>query len=662
MKRILISLLIISLGIVQLKGQEINTSVEKVYVVFKTHLDVGFTDLSSVVTQRYITEFIPKALDVSEKLRAENASEKYVWTTGAWLIWKYLHTASPKEVERLEAAIRRGDIVWNSVPYTVESESMNRDLFETCLLLSHKLDEKYGKKTIAAKMTDVPGHTRSIVAPMSRAGIRFLHIGVNPACPIPGVPEFCRWRDTDGSELILVYQQDYGSENILPGGKAVISINFTGDNHGPHPYEKVKAIYADLHKRYPKARLIASSFNEIAEELIAMQDQLPVVTSEIGDTWIYGYGSAPIRMAKFRALSELYSQWLREKKIDRNSDAALNFALELGLIAEHTQGVDVKTHLQNWDKYDTDLFLPARSTAPFRKAEASWKELDDYIYNAIQYLPQNLQEEALAEMKKIDRVEAPSFTKKAKVASSTPWQASVLKNGALKIEGLSYQMCDANDYKNYLDNYLRAHYGWALADIGKPGLDKSKAVSVSLPAQTIKQEVRKEKKGIRTVSELVFPERPGVDRQVYPEKMYVDVLEYKNGKKAEVTLTIKDKPAVRLPEAYWLSFNTDDILSVVAEKVGERVDLFDVVEKGNRQQHGIDRYVDLVTSSGAIRIWSEAAFLVNVGEARGINYSLEYPDKKGGVHFNLSNNLWNTNFRMWNEGSLTYRFTIERID
>ena len=401
MKRIVLFLLIALGGFFQLKGQEVNTSVERVYVVFKTHLDVGFTDLSSVVTQRYITEFIPKALDVSEKLRAENASEKYVWTTGAWLIWKYLHTASPQDVKRLEAAIRRGDIVWNSVPYTVESESMNLDLFETCLLLSHKLDEKYGKKTIAAKMTDVPGHTRSIVAPMSRAGIRFLHIGVNPACPIPSVPEFCRWRDTDGSELILVYQQDYGSENVLPDGKSVISINFTGDNHGPHSYEKVKAIYADLHKRYPKARLIACSFNEIAEELVAMQDQLPVVTSEIGDTWIYGYGSAPVRMAKFRALSELYSRWLREKKIDKNSDAALDFALELGLIAEHTQGVDVKTHLQNWDKYDMDLFLPARSTAPFQKAEASWKELDDYIYNAIQYLPQNLQDEALAEMKRL---------------------------------------------------------------------------------------------------------------------------------------------------------------------------------------------------------------------------------------------------------------------
>ena len=662
MKRMLILLLLVVGGLCQLVAQEVNISVDKVYVVFKTHLDVGFTDLSSVVTQRYITEFIPKALDVSEKLRAENASEKYVWTTGAWLIWKYLHTASPEEVKRLEAAIGRGDIVWNSVPYTVESESMNLDLFETSLLLSHKLDEKYGKKTIAAKMTDVPGHTRSIVSPMSRAGIRFLHIGVNPACPIPNVPEFCRWRDTDGSELILVYQQDYGSENILPGGKAVISINFTGDNHGPHSYEKVKEIYADLHKRYPNARLVACSFNEIAEELIAMQDQLPVVTSEIGDTWIYGYGSAPIRMAKFRALSELYSQWLREKKIDKNSDAALDFVLELGLIAEHTQGVDVKTHLHNWDKYDMDLFLPARATAPFRKAEASWKELDDYIYNAIQYLPQHLQAEALAEMKKIDQPVVPLFTEKAQSVSSTPWQAAVLKKGALKLEGLSYQMYDAADYKQYLDNYLRAHYGWALADIGKPGLDKSKAVSVSLSAQTIKQEVRKEKKGIRTVSELVFQNEGKVDQRVLPEKMYIDVLDYKNGKKAEVTLTIKGKPAVRLPEAYWLSFTTDDILSIVAEKVGGRVDLLDVVEKGNRQQHGIDRYVDLITPNGTIRIWSETAFLVNVGEARGINYSLEYPDKKGGIHFNLSNNLWNTNFRMWNEGSLTYRFTIERID
>lgn len=213
---------------------------------------------------------------------------------------------------------------------------MNRDLLETNLRLFRKLDRKYGKHTIAAKMTDVPGHTRSIITPMYEAGIRFLHIGVNPASPIPDVPAYCHWRNEEGKELILAYQQDYGTENLLPGGKVSVAINFTGDNHGPHRYEEVKEIYAGLRKRYPNAELVGASFNEVAQELLKMRETLPVVTSEIGDTWIYGYGSAPVRMAKFRKLFGLYSQWIREGKIDKESDEALDFAVELGLIAEHT--------------------------------------------------------------------------------------------------------------------------------------------------------------------------------------------------------------------------------------------------------------------------------------------------------------------------------------
>ena len=77
--------------------------------------------------------------------------------------------------------------------------------------------------------------------------------------------------------------------------------------------------------------------------------------------------------------------------------------------------------------------------------------------------------------------------------------------------------------------------------------------------------------------------------------------------------------------------------------------------------HGIDRYVDMITSHGTIRIWSKDAFLVNIGSADGLDYSTSMPDKSGGIHFNLSNNLWDTNFSMWNEGSLTYRFTVELI-
>lgn len=171
----------------------------------------------------------------------------------------------------------------------------------------------------------------------------------------------------------------------------------------------------------------------------------------------------------------------------------------------------------------------------------------------------------------------------------------------------------------------------------------------------------KEKNGTRTVSELRFPATDSVDSRVYPEKIIVNTFAHKNGRKADIELTVVNKPAVRLPEAYWLSFTADGINGLVAEKTGRRVDILDVVEKGNRRMHGIDRYVDMMTSHGTIRIWSKDAFLVNVGSADGLDYSTSMPDTAGGIHFNLSNNLWDTNFSMWNEGSLTYRFTVELI-
>ena len=634
-------------------------SVEKVYVVFKTHLDVGFTDLSSIVTGRYMKEFIPKALDVSEKLRAEgNENERYVWTTGSWLIWTYLQQAAPQEKARLQEAIKRGDIVWNGVPYTVESEIMTEDLFSTCLLVSKQLDVRYGKETVAAKMTDVPGHTRGIVPLLAKAGIRLLHVGVNPASPLPAVPKFCRWRDpATNEEVILMYQQDYGTESLLPGGKIAVSVNFTGDNHGPHSYAQVKSIYAELRKKYPQAQLIPTSFNEIAHELEAIKETLPVVTSEIGDTWIYGYGSSPIRMAKFRALSSLYTKWLKEG-MQQDSDESLSFALQFGLIAEHTQGVDVKTHLRNWDKYDMDAFQAARSTPPFRKAEKSWEELDDYLEQAIHCLSPSRQQEARAVLDAIDHPSVPTFTNQAEtVAPGWPWNLSLL-HGKLKLGGLFYQMFDSLDYEAYLSKYLRARYSWALDDLGKTGLGRSKAVSLTIPAEILRQEMREEPIGTYRAYELRLPPSKA-DARVYPERVYVEVHATPNQKQAEIAVTIWNKPAVRLPEAYWFSFLADNIEGIVAEKTGSRVDVMDVVEKGNRQMHGIDRYIDLVTATDTLRIWSPTAFLANIGEAKGINYSLAYSDIRGGVHFNLSNNLWGTNFQMWNEGSLTYRFKVE---
>lgn len=42
-------------------AQTQNDAIQKVHLIFKTHLDIGFTELSSVVEQRYINEFIPQS-------------------------------------------------------------------------------------------------------------------------------------------------------------------------------------------------------------------------------------------------------------------------------------------------------------------------------------------------------------------------------------------------------------------------------------------------------------------------------------------------------------------------------------------------------------------------------------------------------------------------
>ena len=660
-KRFLTVICVLSICAVNLFSQEPNKQIKKVHLIFKTHLDIGFTKLSSQVERQYLEVFIPNTLNIIEQLKAEGAEERYVWTTGSWLIWEFLHQASPEAVKRLEDIIRQGDIVWNSLPYTVESEMMSRDLFETCLKRSQQLDQRFGKKTIAGKMTDVPGHTRSIVSPLHDAGISMLHIGVNSSSAVPGVSPVFRWRNTDGKEIVLVYQGTYGEDMILPDGETVLSINFTGDNHGPHSIQRIKEIYAESREKYPNAKIAATSLNEVAMDLNAMKDRIPVVTSEIGDTWIYGFGSAPLRIARYRALSRLFTQWLQNGKLDANNSATIDFAVKLGMIAEHTWGLDVKTHLKNWDKYDVDVFNAARNTQPFRFMEQSWAEVDENIDKAVALLPVSLQQEARKVLAEIETPVSLKITGNDRHPQLNNLGAYKMTAGGTEVMmgELAYMTFSADDYANYRNMYSRKQPSWVLGDFGKPGLENSKAKSANMVASVKSCKVTKNKNNTLIQCSLQFPENKDIDARVLPESTTVEYTISASGNRIEMKVTLGNKPAVRLPEAYLLSFVPSGIQRILAEKMGFMVDVSDVVPGGNRQMHAIDNHIDIITDKGTVRITSLDAPLVVIGERNMLNYSLKLPELNRGVHFCLFNNLWGTNFCMWWEGSISYRFTIE---
>ena len=354
----------------QAKAEEVT----KVHVIFKTHLDVGFTAPAAEVIRTYYEQFIPKVLALTEQMQQNAEADRYIWTTGSWLVYTYLESASAENRARMERAIEAGNFVWHALPFTTHTELADPSLYALGLQYSARLDHRFSRTTISAKMTDVPGHTRSVIPVLTAGGVAFLHVGVNGSSRPPDVPPVFLWRSPEGSELIVMYHHEYGGVTILPGGTTAVSVNFTGDNHGPHTPQQIAEIYSGLRRRFPNAKVAASNFNAVAQELIAVRPKLPVVTQEIGDTWIHGAGSDPLRMAEFRELSRLRRSWLASGALSAGSDIDLAFGGRLLRIAEHTWGLDIKTFLKHWDAYDMPAFRSARSLPEFQRVEASWKE------------------------------------------------------------------------------------------------------------------------------------------------------------------------------------------------------------------------------------------------------------------------------------------------
>src|ERR1700676_2227693 len=63
--------------------------VKRVLVMFKCHLDVGFTDRQAGVMKKYFDVYYPEAMKRAAEMRAAGP-DRYTWTTGSWLLYEYL--------------------------------------------------------------------------------------------------------------------------------------------------------------------------------------------------------------------------------------------------------------------------------------------------------------------------------------------------------------------------------------------------------------------------------------------------------------------------------------------------------------------------------------------------------------------------------------------
>lgn len=629
--------------------------IKKVLVIFKTHLDIGFTDFSAKVVAKYMHEFIPAAISLAKGFRREATDVRFVWTTGSWLISEYLRTHTGKEKMEMEEAIYAGDIRWHGLPFTTHTELMSGNLFRYGLSLSQQLDRKYGRLTIAGKMTDVPGHTRAIVPYLQEAGIELLHIGVNPASAVPEVPSLFRWDSGTGKPLTVMYQKDYGEFSQIGNTDTAVYFAHMGDNVGVQSRDNVIQVYEDIRKRLPRAEIVAGDLNDLAYAIRGIENTLPVVTSEIGDTWIHGIGTDPGKVSAFRALERLYDS-MRDG-VDKET-----LARGLLMIPEHTWGLDVKTHLRDHDHYDLASFHEARMQGSnYHKMEISWQEQRRYLSDAVNMLEQPWQQNGMTCISQTKRSETSvrgmtraSAGELLKLGSyqlrfGAHGEITYLAQGTQQIADsahpllkIVYEQFSGKDYADYFRKYNRLNVQWAIEDFTKPGMENVATEHIKL--FPIRTDVHISPECIVVTydfgrKDCGCPTRMEACISVEKEQLHIDLAWF-------------GKTPNRIAEAIWVEFSPIGKHQKI-RKLNEWIDPANVVPKGQHYLHGTDfgvRYDEL-------EIQTLDAALVAPCEPSLLKFG-DKPSNMGKTFFNLYNNIWGTNFPMWYGEDARFRFII----
>jgi len=625
-----------------------------IHVIFKTHLDIGFTDHATRVRAQYHDRFIPQAIDTATHFWTENPEQPaFVWTTGAWLIHDHLATQDAARVARLEQAIARGLIRWYALPFTTHTELMSPAMFRAGLSFSQELDARFGMSTRAAKMTDVPGHTLGMVPLLAAAGVRFLHLGVNTACPVPDVPELFRWRAPDGSEVVVMYQNTYGATHLPAGFDEGLTFAHTNDNIGPQSVGQTVETWRHLRKSLPQARLVASTLDTYADMVWERRSTLPVITTEIGDSWIHGSASDPVKMARYLALQRLYDGFDAAGISQRQA----NFGWALTLVAEHTCGIDVKTYLRDEDAWDRLAFEVARrQDYRFVYSAASWAEQRAYMDDAValltqadQIVAQECWQEPAPAIAIPSEMTAPLIVDDwtVEVAPDTGDVTSIINPDGISLHcriGYRHESYDSSDMTGHMDSYILHREDWAVLDHDKPGLDRARTANSACHVPRLvaaKDGMLWLQQDDRARAELGAPDH--VTMTVRPL----------DSRRIELAWTLRAKPANRMPEAGFVEVVVPGQTRWDYLKMGLWHDPGRIAPRGGGQLQAVS-----AVRTGDLRIDPQDTPLVAPLNWPFMRFSPAPPDLRDGIRFNLYNNKWGTNFPQWWEGDFCARFIL----
>ena len=443
-------------------------------------------------------------------------------------------------------------------------------------------------------------------------------------------------------------------------------------------------IYEGLHKKYPNAQIVASLLDSIAGIIDQIKAIFPVVTSEMGDTWIWAIVSDPKKKAELSELMRLRKKWLKNGEPEYVSDLDMHYSMPLLLVSEHSWGLDVKWNLNDWDKYQPVEFNKLINTPKYKRMELSWREKQAYIYDALAKLPADLQREAIDSLENLKPVHLTlSGFKKLKVDNK--WikaghfevifdgktggitklknnsTGTVIVDGKLPFGEVAYQTFSEQVFKKFINDYCPINPPeWATMDYGKRGLEQSTGVSHATYVYQLNQSfIKLSAQGTAITLKLsggsfdLNSPQYGAPREVYLDYFFPD--------KGNMTLNITwfGKQNTRIPDATWISFCpsfTNPKLFI--DKLGSEIDVTDVIVNGSRHLHAVGDYVRFKEKNHELKILSLDAPLVALNKRDLMYFNNDTVNPGQGIHYCLHNNCWGTNYQQWFNYDMKYRFVF----
>ncbi len=463
--------------------------------------------------------------------------------------------------------------------------------------------------------------------------------------------------------------------------------------------------------------------DDFALQILPYTDDLPIVEEEIGDTWIHGVGTDPLKVSRYRALCRFIAAEEHSVLCNEKSAQLKEMKQKLLLIPEHTWGMDLKRYLPDYLNYRKEDFLKAklddiiprsvqeegqRNYLPqketddnhvqlsgirsYREFESSWKEQRDYLEKSLVCLNgSNLRlkaEAALREVeprwisssdsgsdgfREIDLKSPVSFGRWVGHFSMQTGALISLFHRDLAIDicrqggslGLyRYEIYSDKEYQQFYEKYILKegdHHNWSLPDYTKPGLSRLTDLIhyIYHPVEPIGFYFERE-------DELELRIYTRMPREAWgnfgsPRELLTRYQLRKDNDAVTVTLHWQGKDANRIPESSWIEFDpaVDDSCDCYLDKMGLSLSSQRVTKNGNRSMHAVDSGVRITSENFQIELLTRDVPLVSVGQPRILDFDQRSPLCSEGIYFNLHNNLWGTNFPMWYDDNGMFEFTIK---